>query len=89
MKAFLIHADVKFPFTHNLAKLVEFGTEVAPSFRSLISVVEPLTPYAVEMRYDDEFWPSVEVARQARRLAGVVKESVLSQLPPEIVPSES
>ena len=89
LKAFLIHADVEFPFTHNLAKLVELCTEVAPSFRSLISVVEPLTPYAVEMRYDDEFWPSVEVAREARRLARTVKESVLSQLPLGIVPSES
>lgn len=85
LKAFLIYADIKFPFTHNLAKLVALCAEVDQSFHSLGCVVEPLTPYAVEMRYDDEFWPSVEVTQTACSLTGTVKEFVLNKLPPELV----
>ncbi len=48
------------------------------------SVVAPLTPYAVELRYDEEFWPSVEVAQTASASALSVKAFVLSKLPPEI-----
>lgn len=84
LKAFLIYADVKFPFTHNLTKLVELCAGTDPLFRSLISQVAPLTPYAVELRYDEEFWPSVEVAQTARSSALSVREFVLSKLPPEI-----
>jgi len=85
LKAFLIHAGVKFPFTHNLARLVEHCTLAEASFRELSAVVEPLTPYAVEMRYDDEFWPTREVAQEARSLAGAVREFVVGKLPPKIV----
>lgn len=84
LKAFLIYADVKFPFTHNLTKLVELCAGIDTSFRSLITLVAPLTPYAVELRYDEEFWPSVEVAQAARSSALSIREFVLNKLPPEI-----
>jgi len=85
LKAFLIHAGVEFPFTHNLAKLLELCAGLDTSFHSLTSTVTPLTPYAVELRYDSEFWPSVEVAQKARSSALDVREFVLSRLPEEIV----
>jgi len=81
LKAFLIQAGVDSPFTHNLAKLAELCAGVDASFRSLISVVESLTPYAVEMRYDSEFWPDEEVARDARSRALAVRDFVLRRLP--------
>ncbi|KPJ73748.1 MAG: hypothetical protein AMS14_06395 [Planctomycetes bacterium DG_20] len=89
LKAFLVYTDIAFPLTHNLARLVEHCSSPDASFRSLIPVVEPLTPYAVELRYDDEFWPSVEVAREARASALAVREFVLSRLPPEIAVAAS
>jgi len=85
LKAYLIHADVKFPFTHNLAKLVECCAGRDASFRSLTAVVAPLTPYAVELRYDEDFWPSAEVAQEARSLTLAVRDFVVGKLPPEIV----
>jgi len=86
LKAFLVHAGVSFPFTHNLPKLVELCAGVDATFRSLLPHVEPLTPYAVELRYDEEFWPSPEVAEAARASALAVREFVLKRLTPNFLP---
>ena len=85
LKAFLIHHGRDFPRTHNLSKLVEICAGLDESFRTLIPVVAPLTPYAVELRYDDEFWPIRQVALDARSSALAVKEFVLSRLPKVIL----
>jgi len=84
LKAFLIHAGGEFPFTHNLAKLTEACAGIDADFRDLLPVVEPLTPYAVELRYDADFWPSREVAQNARAAAQAVRDFVLNRLPPEL-----
>ena len=82
LKAFLTHTGIAFPYVHNLSKLVELCTGQDASFQSLLTTVEPLTPYAVELRYDHEFWPSREVAEEAKALAGAVRDFVLKKLPP-------
>jgi len=84
LKAYLIQADVEFPPTHNLVKLADLCREVESSFESLLPVVEPLTPYAVELRYDADFWPSVGVANEARSCASTVRALVLKLLPPHL-----
>ena len=80
LKAYLIHNDVEFPFTHNLAKLVGLAAQTDQAFESLGPTVEPLTPYAVELRYDDEFWPAPDVAEKACAAAQTVKDFVLARL---------
>jgi HEPN domain-containing protein len=84
LKAFLAHRRVSFPYTHNLTKLVEMGAGIDEAFRSLLPVVAPLTPYAVELRYDESFWPSQQVAEEARSSALAVLEFVLGRLPAEM-----
>ena len=69
LKAFLLHRGESFPLTHNLTKLVLLCRELAPEFAELEALVGPLTPYAVELRYDVEFWPSAEDAEEARVVA--------------------
>ncbi|HUU22010.1 MAG TPA: HEPN domain-containing protein [Phycisphaerae bacterium] len=86
LKAYLLHKDAEFPFTHNLVKLVQLAEQQDPKFASLRSAAERLTPYAVELRYDDEFWPSLDVAREACRLAGEVRDLILARLPHECAP---
>jgi HEPN domain-containing protein len=81
LKAFLAQRAVTFPYTHNLAKLIEIGAELDATFRSLLPTVLPLTPYAVELRYDDSFWPSRQVAEEARASALAVLGFVLDRLP--------
>jgi HEPN domain-containing protein len=89
LKAFLAHRGVMFPYTHNLTKLVEMSVGIDAIFRSLLPVVAPLTPYAVELRYDDSFWPSEDVAEEARSSALAVLRFVLERLPADIGASEN
>ena len=84
LKAFLAHRSVAFPYTHNLTKLTEIAAGIDATFRSLLSTVAPLTPYAVELRYDDSFWPSRQVAEEARSSALAILRFVLDRLPADI-----
>jgi len=84
LKAFLPHKGIVFPYVHNLSKLVELCAGPEASFQSLIKTVEPLTPYAVELRYDHEFWPGREEAEEAKALAGAVRDFVMKKLPREV-----
>ena len=84
LKAFLFQRGKEFPFTHNLAKLVEICAVDEPSFRTLMDVVAPLTPYAVELRYDADFWPTHEVAEEAGLAVSKVRDFVIGLLPEEL-----
>jgi HEPN domain-containing protein len=84
LKAFLIHKGLHFPHSHNLGKLAELCAEADPSFRTLAPSAGRLTPYAVELRYDDSFWPSREIAEEARAIALAVRDFVLLRLPKEL-----
>ena len=84
LKAFVAYHNVPFPHTHNLAKLVEACAGIDPAFRLLTPTVAPLTPFAVELRYDDAFWPTESVAKEARASALEVLEFVLARLPAEM-----
>jgi HEPN domain-containing protein len=84
LKAFLAYRQVAFPYTHNLTKLIEIGAGIDAAFLSLLPTVAPLTPYAVELRYDDSFWPTLQVAEEARASALAVCQFVLDRLPPEV-----
>jgi len=84
LKAFLAYSQVEFPYTHNLSKLIDVATRIDTAFRSLLPTVAPLTPYAVELRYDDSFWPTQQVAEEARASAVAVLHFVLDRLPPDI-----
>jgi HEPN domain-containing protein len=82
LKAYLSGHNVTFPFTHNLEKLVELCVLNDSSFLSIKSIAQSLTPYAVELRYDDDFWPSQQAARQALDDARLVQQFVLARIPP-------
>jgi hypothetical protein len=84
LKAFLAHRGVAVPYTHNLTKLIEMGAGIDATFRLLLPTVAPPTPYAVELRYDNSFWPSQEVAEEARASALTVLQFVLDRLPADI-----
>jgi HEPN domain-containing protein len=80
LKAYLIAAGVEYPFTHNLTKLVELAATFDPAFQTLEDQVAALTPYAVELRYDYEFWPDVETVESARVVAREVQRFVTGRL---------
>jgi len=80
LKAYLVFLDVDFPPTHNLARLIELGAARDPELRRLAQA-EILTPYAVDLRYPEDFHlPSEEEAREAHAIALEVKNYVLARL---------
>ncbi len=81
IKAYLTAYEIEFPFIHNLEKLIELCARQDPSFMAIKTLGQELTPYAVELRYDDEFWPSSETARQALDAATTIRDFVLHRLP--------
>jgi HEPN domain-containing protein len=84
LKAFLTLNRKAFPYTHNLGDLVELCAAADSGFRSLTPVVSNLTPYAVQVRYDDAFWPALEVAEEALSAARTVRDFVRARLSKEI-----
>ena len=81
LKAYLTAYEIEFPFIHNLEKLIEKCAQRDPSFLSIKAMSQELTPYAVELRYDDEFWPALETARQALNTALAIRDFVIERLP--------
>jgi len=73
--------QVEFPFIHNLEKLIELCAQCDPSFLDIKPLGQELTPYAVELRYDDEFWPSFEIAQQALEAALAIQDFVMERIP--------
>jgi HEPN domain-containing protein len=88
LKAYLLAHNIEFPLTHNLARLLLLCEARDPAFSRLLPLAESLTPYAVELRYDGEFWPTLEVAREARESAVEIKRFVLARLPPDVETDE-
>jgi len=89
LKAYLTARSLAFPFVHNLEKLIEICSESDPDFSSVKSLGADLTPYAVELRYDDEFWPDITTVRHALDAALAIKEFVLMRLPSDTADRES
>ncbi|MFO7899062.1 MAG: HEPN domain-containing protein [Planctomycetota bacterium] len=81
LKAYLASRGTDFPFTHNLARLVDVCSQDAAEFNELLASAAELTPYAVELRYDDGFWPDTETAKSAYRSAIRIKTFVQERVP--------
>ena len=75
-----------FPFTHDLVVLDREIRRVRPEFVASSEDLSLLTPYAVTLRYDLDFWPNrdeaLDVLARARRIREAVL-SVLTELLPE------
>ncbi len=87
LKGFLAYHDRPFPYTHNLAELTGLCAVIDAAFHSLAQGAAELTPYAVRLRYDEDFWPPLETAHQARAAALAIRDCVLTRLPEEFVKS--
>lgn len=86
LKGFLAFAEQPIPRTHNLEELEAVCATLSP--RPDLSTVDlsELTPYAVQLRYDFEFWPDPETAEHAVEVAERVRAAVLTALPAEAHP---
>jgi len=79
LKAWLVWHDVQYQPTHNIEVLLAACEEIDPGFRSL-RPVEGLTPYAVEIRYADDFYmPADEEVQEAAQLARMAWDFVVAR----------
>ncbi len=81
IKAFLIFHGRQFPYTHNLADLVAVCMKVDMKFAVIQRKAETLTPFAVEIRYPDDFhMPAREEAEDAFAIATEIKNFIIPKL---------
>jgi len=69
LKALLALYDVEYPWRHDLAELLELVRPLAPEVGVLEDRIILLTPFAVEVRYDEEFEPPLDAAMVALQTA--------------------
>jgi HEPN domain-containing protein len=76
LKGFLVLRGVDFPFTHNIARLLELCSEHA-NWADAIKDAEELTPFAITARYPGEDGPVSDLeARTAIQIAKQVRDTV-------------
>ena len=61
LKAFLISRDEDYPRTHDLRRLIALCAKVERKFKSIEAVAKRLNPYAVDFRYEPDFWPDAKL----------------------------
>jgi len=86
LKGFLSFNGVVFPRTHDIEELLDLCATIDGRFSDLIQETVFLTDYAVELRYDFEFWPEKEDVEAALEATDRIKQLVLSILPKETHP---
>lgn len=80
LKALLASADEEYPLRHDLGELLEHVKTRFPDLDLPIEKIMGLAPYAVEVRYDDEFYPSREDAQKAFETARLIYKKTTAQL---------
>ena len=73
LKAVLAFATQPMPRTHDLEVLYDQCIQVAPGLNLDRTELATLTPYAVQLRYDNDFWPNLQTAQQALVVADRVR----------------
>jgi HEPN domain-containing protein len=86
LKGLLAYLEQPIPKTHDVEELQRLCLNVVsqPELADLDLTV--LSDYAVPVRYDFDFWPDRETAREALDLAVQVRDSVLALVPAEARP---
>jgi HEPN domain-containing protein len=80
-----LHSQAFHP-THNLEELQRVGEGSVPRWPLAGMDLTELTSYAVQVRYDFEFWPDHETARQALETVREVRRRVLAVVPEQARP---
>lgn len=86
LKGLLVLAGQPAALTHNLEELQRLGMSVGSNWPLADLDLTELTPYAVQIRYDFDFWPEREVAEHAIQLADLVRTRVLNSVPKDARP---
>jgi HEPN domain-containing protein len=86
LKGLLAFMEQPIPHTHNLEELQQLCLALVPALQLTDVDLVELTPYAVQLRYDFEFWPDRETTEQALHIAERVRVAALATVPQEAHP---
>lgn len=86
LKGVLAGRGLVIPRTHDLEELQRLCIQLEPWPDLATCDLADLTAYAVELRYDAEFWPPQPAAADAVKLAEQVRSCVLARMPPDSRP---
>lgn len=86
LKAYMSFNGIEFPFIHNLEKLVEICAAHDPEFSAIKDSAQSLTPFAVEARYDQDFWPDTTTVQEAILGAERIRQLIVKRLPEFFLP---
>jgi HEPN domain-containing protein len=76
LKAVLALQDVAYPWRHDLGELLELVKPLAPEVAPFEDRILGMTPFAVQIRYDEEFEPSIDEAKEALQTASEVHQLI-------------
>jgi HEPN domain-containing protein len=82
LKAWLAHKQGQFPHVHDLERLALLCSSLDADFTLLQAAAAALNPYAVDMRYEESFWPDANYLEPLLNHARNVVEFVSKKLPP-------
>ncbi len=82
IKAFLNWKQVQYPKTHALSALLDRAVPLQPDLEAFRQRLLAMGSYAVEMRYDDELYPTNEEIDEGLQTARAFREKIESLLPP-------
>ena len=86
LKGLLAFHEQSIPLLHDLYRLERACAAIEPRLVLSAPSLAGLTPYAVELRYDFDFWPEEETAREAIEACEQVRGAVLALVPGEAWP---
>jgi HEPN domain-containing protein len=79
-KAYLVYHRIDFPYTHNIARLLELCPD-RNNWDKDLDAAEELTPFAITTRYPGEDEPvSASEAKRAIKIAKLVRKTIRSAL---------
>jgi HEPN domain-containing protein len=86
LKALLAFHGQTIPRKHDLEELQRLCVPLMQGEEFSAVDLTELSGYAVELRYDTDFWPAIDTAAQAVALAETLRRMVMSTLPAEARP---
>lgn len=86
LKGMLAWKGLEIPRTHDLEELQRLCVQLEPWPELASFDLTDLTAYAVELRYDAEFWPPQPTAADAVTLAERMRACVLARMPSDTRP---
>lgn len=86
LKSLLAFLNQPIPPIHDLVVLYDKCAKALPGFSLSRQDLANLTPFAVQLRYDVDFWPDADKVLQALQVVRQVRKAVLAVLPLEAQP---